>query len=295
VHIGSLLVVLQLIFLEGVLSIDNAAVLGAMVSHLPEDLAIPWPQPLIALAPASKRLLGGQRSAALKVGLLGAYLGRGTMLFLAGLVVRNPWLRLLGAAYLVRLAVSHFGDLAESEDNLAHTTGAASFWSVVLMVELADLAFSLDNVIAAVALSRNMAIVMLGVALGILLMRFAASIFARLVEREPILQDAAYILVLNIGAELLIEEFAGIRVGEETKFAISAGTLILSIAYARVRLLHAFAPLLRGVARGFAFIDRILSWVLSPLGALLNGARRLLSRTTSAFRPPFRSKQLPPN
>ena len=36
-------IVLQLIFLEGILSIDNAAVLGLLVPPLPDDKGIPWP------------------------------------------------------------------------------------------------------------------------------------------------------------------------------------------------------------------------------------------------------------
>ena len=39
-------IILQLIVLEGLLSIDNAAVLGAMVIHLPEDKPIEWPKAL---------------------------------------------------------------------------------------------------------------------------------------------------------------------------------------------------------------------------------------------------------
>ncbi len=39
-------IVLQLIFLEGILSIDNAAVIGALVSPLPDDQDVPWPRAL---------------------------------------------------------------------------------------------------------------------------------------------------------------------------------------------------------------------------------------------------------
>ena len=62
-------ILIQVIFLEGILSIDNAAVLGAMVSVLPRQEMVPWPGPLKSLGPPVHRLLGGQRSAALKVGL----------------------------------------------------------------------------------------------------------------------------------------------------------------------------------------------------------------------------------
>src|SRR5512135_3908478 len=98
--LGFLYVIVQVIFLEGILSIDNAAVLGAMVSVLPKDKMVPWPGPLKFLGPPIHRLLGGQRPAALKVGLLGAYFGRALMLLLASFVIQNHFLKILGAAYL---------------------------------------------------------------------------------------------------------------------------------------------------------------------------------------------------
>src|SRR3990172_8287577 len=89
--VGVLLIVLQLIYLEGILSIDNAAVIGAMVSALPKNEVIPWPPALRFLEHPVHRMLGGQRLAALKVGLLGAYVGRGSVLFIATWGVANPW------------------------------------------------------------------------------------------------------------------------------------------------------------------------------------------------------------
>jgi tellurite resistance protein TerC len=61
-----------------------------------------------------------------------------------------------------------------------------------------DLIFSIDNVVAAVSLSDKIWVVMLGVGIGILTMRFAAGVFSYAVEREPILQQAAYVLILNM-------------------------------------------------------------------------------------------------
>jgi len=95
IDLGFVYIILQVIFLEGILSIDNAAVLGALVSVLPKDEGVPWPGPLKFLGPPVHRLLGGQRPAALKVGLLGAYLGRGFMLLLANCVIHNHYLKIL--------------------------------------------------------------------------------------------------------------------------------------------------------------------------------------------------------
>ena len=223
VDLDFIYIIIQVIFLEGILSIDNAAVLGAMVSVLPQKDTVPWPGPLKFLGPPVHRLLGGQRSAALKVGLLGAYVGRGLMLVLANFVIHNPFLKILGAAYLIRLAFDNLGEPepGEEEQVRAKRMEGKNFWSVVVAVELADLAFSLDNVVAVVALSNNLPIVMFGVFIGIIAMRFAAGIFTWMVLREPILKPAAYLVVFNIGAELLLDEFWGIGVGGGLKFIIS--------------------------------------------------------------------------
>jgi tellurite resistance protein TerC len=266
-HLGFIYIIVQVIFLEGILSIDNAAVLGAMVSVLPPKTMVPWPGPLKFLGPPVHRLLGGQRSAALKVGLLGAYVGRGLMLVLANFVIRNPYLKLLGAAYLIKLAFNNLGEPESGEEDQirAKRVEGKGFWNVVIAVELADLAFSLDNVVAVVALSNNLYIVMFGVFIGILTMRFAAGIFTWMILKEPILKPAAYLVVFNIGVELLLDEFWGIEIGGGLKFIISAGTLILFVVYARLKPLHVLQPIFDWVAEGMADINELFDWVLVPV------------------------------
>lgn len=279
------LIIIQLIFLEGILSIDNAAVLGAMVIPLPDKEPIPWPKVLQPIGRRLDKVLGPQRMAALKVGLLGAYIGRGTMLVLASLVIQNPWLKILGAAYLIRLAFENLGHVEEHEKELHLKTGnKASFWSVVLTVELADLVFSLDNVVAAVSLSDELWVVLLGVALGILFMRFAAGIFSYAVERQPILKVAAYLLVFNIGVELLLSELAGIHFSDWARFGISLATIILSLVYAQVKFLHVLRPVFVWVGQGFAKLNAVIDWLLIPVILLVKLPFRL-GRMLSAPKP----------
>ena len=298
--VETIFVVIQLIFLEGILSIDNAAVLGAMVSELPANKPIPWPKQLKFMEGHGERILGGQRAAALKVGLLGAYLGRALMLVMASFVIRNLWLRMLGAAYLFKIAVAHLGidpfakrEMEESETNGALMgVGGKGFWYTVLLVELADLAFSIDNVVAAVALSSHILIVMLGVALGIVTMRFAAQIFTVMIEREPILAPTAYMLVLNIAAELLIEEGATllgyhVHFVHWQKFAISVGTIALALVYAHVPLVHRILhPLVYALRVVFGVVNRIIDQLLWPIGwlfrVLFSGIRSLFHLTSKS-------------
>jgi tellurite resistance protein TerC len=293
--IGIISIVIQLIFLEGILSIDNAAVLGALVSVLPNDKPVPYPRQLKFLQSFTDRVLGMQQMAALKVGLLGAYLGRATMLVMAAWVIRNPFLQVLGAAYLIKLAFGHLSmadQPGEEELLLQRRIAATSFWLVVLRVELADLAFSLDNVVAAVALSDELWVVMLGVALGIVTMRFAAGIFTRLIKREPILETAAYIVVLNIGVELLLAHFLHIHFAAWQKFIISASTIVLCVVYARVRFLHVLAPVFRWLGEGMGNLDELIDWALRPVILLIKLIASLIGRL-AAFRLGHKPQEIP--
>ena len=265
------LIVLQLIFLEGILSIDNAAVLGAMVSRLPDDEPIPWPASLQRFGRRVNRLFGKQRLAALRVGLLGAYVGRGAMLFITSFLIENPWIRFIGAAYLIRLGLNELGDTSpgvDTEEEKQENLQKASFWSVVLTVELMDLVFSIDNVIAAVALSKEIWVVMLGVAIGILTMRFAAGIFSYAVEREPILKPAAYILVLNIGLQLIIEQVWHVEITDVTRFVISVGIILGSLLYAHSPFLQNFGFILSWFAIAMGIINKLIDWIFLPFKIL---------------------------
>jgi len=264
-------IILQLIFLEGILSIDNAAVLGALVIPLPNDRTIDWPHALASVGHFLDPVLGKQRMAALRVGLLGAYVGRGLMLFLASYIISNPWLKLVGAAYLIRLAFDNLSASSEGgaeEDDNTQRVKSASFWMTVLTVEMMDLVFSIDNVVAAVSLSDKLWVVMIGVAIGILTMRFAAGLFSYAVEREPILKMAAYILVLNIGIELIVEDLGHVDINDWLRFGISISTLVLALAYAHIKPLQLLRPVLVWLGQGFGKINELIDWLLVPLKVL---------------------------
>jgi len=277
------IIVLQLIFLEGILSIDNAAIIGALVSPLPNDQAIPWPASLKKLGQYLDKFLGNQRAAALRVGMLGAYLGRGLMLFMASFLIHNPWIKLIGAAYLIRLAFDSLEDMSGggSEDGEGKPIQVKSFWATVLTVELMDLVFSIDNVVAAVSLSDKLWVVMLGVAIGILTMRFAAGLFSYAVQREPILKQAAYILVLNIGVELILEEIWHIEISDLVRFSISIGTIALALAYAHIRPLQKLRFVLVWLAQGIGITNELVDWLLAPVRGIFNLANTVLKRLTS--------------
>jgi tellurite resistance protein TerC len=266
------IIVLQLIFLEGILSIDNAAVIGALVSPLPDDQPIPWPKALERLDQWMHPLLGNQRMAALRVGLLGAYVGRGMMLFLTSFLIHNSWIKIIGAAYLIHLAFDNLEAMSgggSEEDEELRPIKVQSFWATVVTVEVMDLIFSIDNVVAAVSLSDKIWVVMVGVGIGILTMRFAAGIFSYAVVREPILKQAAYILVLNIGIELILDQIWHIEISDLVRFGISASTILLALAYAHSPFLQRFRFALAWLAQGIGIVNEFINWIFAPLRGLL--------------------------
>lgn len=266
------IIILQLIFLEGILSIDNAAVIGALVSPLPDNEPIVWPSSLRRIGEWLHPLLGYQRMAALRVGLLGAYTGRGLMLLMTSFLIHNSWIKLLGAVYLIHLALDNLGDMTGGESDLngdVQPVKARSFWGTVLTVELMDLIFSIDNVVAAVSLSEQLWVVMAGVGIGILTMRFAAGIFSYAVRREPILKPAAYILVFNIGVELILSQIWHIEISDLVRFGISAATILLAIAYAHSSFLQRFRFVLVWLAQGIGIFNAFMDWMLAPLRGLI--------------------------
>jgi len=268
-----LVIILQLIFLEGILSIDNAAVIGALVSPLPDDKHIEWPRSLQRFGEWLHPMLGNQRMAALRVGLLGAYLGRGLMLFLTSFIIHNSWIKLLGAAYLIHLAFDNLEDRSigsGEDDEQMRPIKVQTFWATVLTVETMDLIFSIDNVVAAVSLSDKLWVVMLGVAIGILTMRFAAGVFSYAVRREPILQQAAYVLVLNIGIELTLQQVWHIEIPDMLRFGISVTTILLALAYAHSPFLQKSRFVLTWLAQGIGIVNELVDWIFAPIRGLFN-------------------------
>ena len=272
-----LAIIIQLIFLECILSLDNAAVMGAMVSRLPNTGGIPWPKWLAPIGHTTDRFWGDQRSAALKIGLFGAYAGRVVMLLLAGLIMQVPWVQVLGALYLIYLCITHFAEVAaglvEDSEN-PRPLAAANFWSVVLALNLADMAFSLDNVVAAVALSDLMWVVVIGVGIGIVVVRFAATIFTQLIEWEPALEHIAYLLILAIGTELLLDVTMHIHTDDWLRFLISLSLIVLGILFVRVQFLRP----LRSVMRPLLWIALWLDKAINAIMSLITLPMRLVSR-----------------
>jgi YkoY family integral membrane protein len=190
--IGDLVTILTLVILEGLLSVDNAVVLAVMVRHLP-DL---------------------EQKRALRYGIFGAFAFRVIAVFMVTWLLHFGILKLLGGLYMLGIAVKHSlsrkqiheaGEHRHVKRKSAGMLGLSAFWSTVVMVELADIVFSADSILAARAMSPKTWIVIVGGMLGILTMRMVAGVFLKLIERFPKLVDGAYVIIAVIGIKLILE------------------------------------------------------------------------------------------
>lgn len=196
-------VLLVLILLEGLLAADNALVLAIMVKHLPEE----------------------KRKRALFYGLAGAFFFRFSSLFLISFFI-NVWqVQAIGALYLLFIALNHivrrhFWKKVVVKEKPVQPNEGPGFWTTVLKVELADIAFAVDSILAAVALAvalpttnlpkiggmdgGQFLVVFAGGLIGLIIMRFAANFFCALLHKRPKLETAAFLIVGWVGIKLAV-------------------------------------------------------------------------------------------
>ena len=195
--LSALLIVGNLILIESLLSVDNAAVLATVVLDLPKN----------------------ERKRALSYGIIGAYFFRGLCLLFASVIIKIWWLKPLGGLYLLYLVwdwrkgkqtKSKKDDFIDKKNNWIYRVTVGSFgkfWATIIMVEMIDLAFSIDNIFAAVAFSNNILIILTGVFIGILAMRFVAQWFVKLMETYPFLEGCAFLVIGLLGLKLVFSIF----------------------------------------------------------------------------------------
>ncbi len=180
-----LLTVATLTGLEAILSVDNALVLAILVRTLPAE----------------------KRKKALTYGIFGAIGFRIVAVFFATTIMKFAAIKLLGGVYLIYLSLKHLFLGYLEEDKAARSLNTDSFWKVIVMVELTDIVFSIDSITTAIAFSNKLWVLWAGGIAGIIAMRFTSSLFVKLLEKFPRMEDLAYQLVFFVGTKLAFEVF----------------------------------------------------------------------------------------
>ena len=206
-------VLVVLVVLEGLLAADNAVVMAVMVKHLPEN----------------------KQKKALFYGLIGAFIFRFVALFLITVLVNYWEIQAIGAAYLLFISIKHIYDSKfkksdeEKEEIEEHTQKGKGFWATVAKVELADIAFAVDSMLAAVAIAVTLPemgdfhigginagqfiVMFLGGIIGMVIMRFAAQWFVKLLNNYPDLETAAFLIVGWVGIKLVVLTLSHDKIG----------------------------------------------------------------------------------
>ena len=210
--------ILSLVIMEGLLSADNALVLAVLVKHLPPK----------------------QRKRALMYGIVGAYLFRFIFIGIGIYLVKFSIVKIVGATYLLWLVIFHLisksKDSNEDEVREFKKSGLmirifGTFWATVISVEIMDIAFSVDSILAAFAISDQIWVLLLGGVLGIIMMRTIAGVFLALIERVPELETTAFILIAIIALKMFAGVF-GYHLPHEMFF------LILIVAFLLTLVVH---------------------------------------------------------
>jgi YkoY family integral membrane protein len=188
IQLSDLLTVGLLVVLEALLSADNALVVAVMILGLPLR----------------------QQKKALRYGLIGAFGFRILATLLAVYLIRLAFVKLLGGLYLVYLTYQHFFRSGDAEQRSKPRPakpwlGLSALWGTIVKVELVNIAFSVDSILVAVAMSSKTWVVLTGGLIGIVAMRVVIAQLLAIVRRYPTLVDGAFIIIAIVGLKLLLE------------------------------------------------------------------------------------------
>ena len=184
-QLGELLPLLPvLVTLELLLSADNAIALAAIAREQRD--------------PQLERR-------ALNLGIVMAFGLRVGLILMAQYVLAFPPIQLIAGGYLVWLCLSHWNTSAEQADKQPVETASKSirFGRTVLTLAITDLAFSIDSVAAAVAISDQLLLVLTGALIGVVALRFTSGLFIRWLQIYPRLETAGFLAVGFVGLKLL--------------------------------------------------------------------------------------------
>jgi len=177
-----------LIILEILLSADNA----------------------IALASLTKTLKNSEdRTKALNIGITISLILRIFLILLSAFLLKYLIIRIFAGLYLIYLFFSNvfFKSKNNSDEEIKNdypNFNKINFIKVVALLSVTDLAFSIDSITTAVAISDQYILVVTGAIIGVIALRFTSEIFLRLIEYFTRLEMAGYIAILIIGSKLIL-------------------------------------------------------------------------------------------
>ena len=177
-----------LITLEILLSADNAVALASLTKSLKDAT---------------------ERTKALNIGIIISLIFRVLLILLSSFLLKYIFIRIFAGLYLIYLFFSNVA-LKKKEvdssfnDDLSIKNKRFEFLKVVALLSITDLAFSIDSITTAVAISDQYILIIIGALIGVIALRFTSEIFLRLLKYFIRLEMAGYIAILIIGLKLIL-------------------------------------------------------------------------------------------
>ncbi|MBC9208679.1 YjbE family putative metal transport protein [Roseomonas aerophila] len=186
-YTGMLSGLAEIIWLNIILSGDNAVVIGLAAAGLPAHM----------------------RGKAVLFGVIAAAVLRIVFSIFATMLLSLWWIDLVGGLALLYIAWTFFRELREdkSETDIEAESGhkktiGQALWQIII----ADVSMSLDNVLAVAAVARNnLQLLIIGLGISIVMMGLLGGLLAKVLERFKIIAYVGVALIVWIGAQLLWE------------------------------------------------------------------------------------------
>jgi YjbE family integral membrane protein len=173
---------ISVILVNVILSGDNAVVIAMAVRSLPRI----------------------DRRRGIIIGAAGAVLIRIVLTFFVSSMLRVPYVKLVGGALILWLAVKLFVDITPEED---HDRDARTIWQALQIIVVADITMSLDNMLGVAAAARgNVFLLIFGLATSIPVMILASNFLSVLMDKYPIILYVGAALLGKVGAEMTLTD-----------------------------------------------------------------------------------------
>ena len=209
------LAVLRIVFVNFLLSGDNAVVIAMACRELP---------------PQQRRwglVIGAGVAVILRVILVGA---------IAWLMLL-PYLKLVGGVALIFIAAKLLVPEDPDRDEIA---AVAHLWRAVMIIAIADIVMSIDNMVAIAAIAQgNILLLAIGLAVSIPLIVAGAALVMAVLSRFPVLIWAGTALLGWIAGELIVADVVvsshlaaafGAQLARQIAFAAPATGAALAVA-----------------------------------------------------------------
>lgn len=213
-NLDVLAAIVQICLIDLLLSGDNAIVIAMACATLPADV----------------------RPRAVLLGTGVAVFFRVILTFVATLMLRAPYLKLVGAGLLLLIAIELMAGDAGGGRRGAQDAADSGVWRAVLIIVVADAVMSLDNVVAVAAAAQdNLLYLLLGLAISVPILVFSSLFIARLLDTHPIVIDAGAALLGWIAGKIAVSDPAIAASLATQSFGLVAAAPLLGALYVLVQ------------------------------------------------------------